>query len=349
MHPRPRSRALVALKLAALSALFTGVATIGHAPPAEAGVVEKIVAVVGDDAILFSELRQRAAPLIRVLASKVPAGPQRTAAESQVYKDVLSRMVEETLEAQAADRQKVTVTPDEIDRAIENVAGQQKLTVDQLLDAAEQRSGLSEVEYRAEIRRQVLEGKLLSARVRGRIRVTEEDLKNAFTRALREERERREYRPTIILLKLLPGSSAEAIAEREKLAAQIHDELKKGVPFADLAAKYSDEPKTKDKGGDMGVHAPIKTQAAQTGKRPALAEDIENKLIPLEPGEFTAPFKLGDAILIMGIKARQPSKYTTYDAAKEEMVQRLQNEILAREKETWMEDMKKRTYIDVRL
>jgi peptidyl-prolyl cis-trans isomerase SurA len=51
----------------------------------------------------------------------------------------------------------------------------------------------------------------------------------------------------------------------------------------------------------------------------------------------------------MGVKARQPSKYTTYEAAKEEMVQRLQNEILAREKETWMEDMKKRTYIEVRL
>jgi peptidyl-prolyl cis-trans isomerase SurA len=126
MHARPRSRALAALKLAALIAVFSGAATLAHAPAAEAGVVEKIVAVVGDDAILLSELRQRAAPLIRVLASKAPAGPQRTAAESQVYKDVLSRMVEETLEAQAADRQKVTVTPDEIDRAIENVAGQQK-------------------------------------------------------------------------------------------------------------------------------------------------------------------------------------------------------------------------------
>lgn len=346
---RDGSRLGAVLRIAACAVALGAVATTVSPRTAEAGVVEKIVAVVGDDAILLSELRARATPLVRVLATKAAAGPQRTAAESQVYKDVLGRMVEETLEAQTAERQKVTVSPEEIDRALENVAAQQKLTVDELLLAAEQRSGLSEMEYRAEIRRQVLEGKLLSQRVRGRIRITEEDLKNAYTRAIREERERREYRPLIILFKVIPGSTAEAVSDRMKLANSVHAQLKAGASFADMAQQHSDEPKTRERGGDMGVHAPVKTQAAQMGKRPALAEDIESKLIPLEPGEFTAPFKLGDAILIMGIKSRQPSRYTTFEAAKEEMVQRLQNDILAREKETWMGDMKKRTHIEIRL
>jgi len=335
---------------------------IGFASPSssEAAVVEKVVAVVGDDAILLSELRTRAAPLLRVLASKAPAGPQRTAAESQVLKDVLTRMVEEMLEAQAAERSKVTILPDEIDRALENVASQQKLTVDQLLTIAEERSGLSEVEYRAEIRRQVLEGKLLSQRVRGRIRITEEDLKNAFQRAIREERDRREYRPRIIVLKILPGSSPQAIADREKLAKQIHDALKAcvasgpaackpGPTFEELAILHSDEPKTKPIGGDMGIHVPFKTQAAQLGKRPALSEEIEAKIMPLEADGFIEPFRLGDAILIMGLKSRQPSKYTTFAAAKDEMVARVQNEILAREKDAWMDELKKRTHIEIRL
>ncbi|NUP09215.1 MAG: peptidylprolyl isomerase [Polyangiaceae bacterium] len=345
MEPKAPSRTRAPRRIASLAklvlcgAVLAGAATMLEPSSADAAVVEKIAAVIGDDSILLSELRTRAAPLIRVLASKAPAGPQRTAAESQVYKDVLSRMVEETLEAQAAERMKVTVSPEEIDRALENVAGQQKLTVDELLLAAEQRSGLSEVEYRAEIRRQVLEGKLLSQRVRGRIRITEEDLKNAYTRAVREERERREYRPEIILLKILPGSSPAAIATREQEAQNIYNQLKAGASFEDMAKQYSDEPKTKDKGGDMGIHAPIKTQAAQMGKRPALAEEVEARLMPLEPGEITAPFRLGDAILIMGVKSRQPSRFTTYEAAKEEMVQRLQNEILARENESWLADL----------
>lgn len=337
-------RALVA------AAVVTGVAAAVEPELAHAAVVEKIVAVVGDDAILLSELRGRAAPLIRVLATQAPAGPQRTAAESQVYKDVLGRMIEELLQAQAAERQKVTVTPEEVDRALENVAAQQRLTVEQLLVAAEQRSGLSEIEYRAEIRRQVLEGKLLSARVRGRIRITEEDLKNSFTRALREERERREYRPSLILFAIPQGATAAQTAQREKDARAVYDMLaSKQITFEDAAKTYSDEPSTKAKGGDMGIHAPVKTQAAQLRKRPALAEDVEAKVMPLEPGEITEPFRIGDAILIIGLKSRQPSKYTTFEAAREEMVQRVQNDILAREKDAWIDEMKKRTHIETRL
>lgn len=331
-------------------ALAVGAACFGSPPrSADAAVVEKIVAVVGDEAILQSELRGRAAPLIRVLASRAPAGPQRTAAESQVYRDVLNRMIEETLESQAAERQKIVVTPDEVDKAVENVAAQQGMTVDQLLTAADQRSGLTEVEYRAEIRRQVLEGKLLSQRVRGRIRITEEDIKNTFHRTLREERERREYRPQIILIQVPEKATPAVVAEKEALSRSIYEKLKAGTPFADLATQYSDEPKTKDKGGDMGIYAPIKTQAAQLGKRPALSEEVEAKVIPLEPNEFTQPFRLADAIIIMGLKSRQPSKYTTVEAAKEEMVQRIQNEILAREKEAWITELKKRTHIESRL
>lgn len=341
-----------AIRVAFATAGALGVVTVSGAltpPHAEAAVVEKIVAVVGDDAILLSELRTRAAPLIRVLASKAPAGPQRTAAESQVYKDVLGRMIEELLEQQSADRQNIAITPDEVDRTIENVAAQQRLTVDQLLDLAEQRSGLSEIDYRAEIRRQILEGKLLSARVRGRIRITEEDLRNAFNRTLREERERREYRPQIIVLLIPPNAPPEVVAQKEQLAQQIYTELKNKTPFADLAKKYSEEPKTAANGGDMGVHAPVKTAAAQTGKRPALSEEVEARVMPLEAGEFAEPFRIGDALLVMGLKSRQPSRYSTFEEAKEEMVQRVQNEILAREKETWITELKKRTHIEIRL
>lgn len=345
---RRRTRAL-ARTLGA--ALLLSVAGAASSPPREAhaAVVEKIVAVVGDDAILLSELRARAAPLVRVLATKAPPGPQRTAAETQIYRDVLGHMIEETLESQAAERQKVTITPDEVDKAVENVAAQQRMTVDQLLTLAEQRSGLTELDYRAEIRRQVLEGKLLSQRVRGRIRITEEDLKNAYNRTLREERERREYRPEIILITIPQNAKPEVVAERQKLIDDIHKSLKGGATFEAMAQQYSEESKSAPKGGDMGIYAPVKTQAAQLGKRPALSEEVEAKVLPLEPGEFTAPFRLGDALLIMGLKSRQPSKYTSFEAAKEEMVQRVQNEILAREKDTWMEDLKKRTHIEIRL
>ena len=45
----------------------------------------------------------------------------------------------------------------------------------------------------------------------------------------------------------------------------------------------------------------------------------------------------------------QPSRYTTYEEAKGEMLQRLQGEILEKAKRKWLEELKGRTHLDVRL
>src|SRR5262249_11232701 len=89
--------------------------------PARAVVVERIVAVVGDHAILLSELRGRAKPaLIQIQQSATP-GAQQAAAESQMFKELLEKMVQEELEAQAADRAHLTVSSDEVDRSIKTI------------------------------------------------------------------------------------------------------------------------------------------------------------------------------------------------------------------------------------
>ncbi len=337
--------------------IFAAAALASVAAPrdARAVTVEKIVAIVGDDAILQSDLRNRGTPFLRQIQRQFPAGPQRAAAESQMFKELVDDMVEETLEAQAAERAKVTIAPEELDKAFEQLAAGQKMpngdrmTVDQLFAMTEEKTGLRETEYRSEIRRQILEGKLLSQRVRGRIRITDEDLKNAFKRTVREERDKRQYRPAWIALRLLPGSTPEAIAQREALAKQIYDQAEGGADFAALATQYSDDTKTKDKGGDLGIHAPVKSPAAQTGRRQALAPELEEKIMPLEPDDITEPFRSGDAIVIVKLLSREPSRYTTFEAAREEMVQRTQNEILAREKATYLEELRKRTYVKVSL
>lgn len=336
------------VRAAAVGAALAALAMVSPRE-AHAVTVEKIVAIIGDDAILQSDLRSRGAPFLRQIMKQFPAGPQRAAAESQMFKELVDDMVEETLEAQAAERLKITVAPDELDKAFEQLAAGQRMTVDQLFAATEERTGLRETEYRAEIRRQILEGKLLSQRVRGRIRITDEDLKNTFKRTVREERERRQYRPAWIALRILPGATPEAIAEREKLARAIYDRAENGEDFAALAAQYSDDTKTKDKGGDLGIHAPSKSPAAQTGRRPALSPELEERIMALEPEDVTEPFRAGDAIVVVKLLSREPSRYTTFEAAREEMMQRTQNEILAREKGAYLEELKKRTFVKVSL
>lgn len=338
----PTRRPFVAAGLA-LALLF------GHVRPAEAVVVERIVAIVGDRAILLSELRDRARPYLVAVQQKMPTGAQQAAAESQIFKELIEKMIDEELEAQAASKARVTVTSEEINNAIENIAASQGMTSEQLYKNALGASGMTRQEYREELRRQILEGKMVQLRVRGKVRISEEDVRTQFEKTVREERRRREYRPAWIVLRIMPGSSPEAIAERKALAADLAARARRGEDFAELARKFSDDPETREKGGDLGIRAPQGSPNAITGKRPVMAPDLEAALLPIEPGHVAGPIQAGDAIAVIKLMDRQASRYTTLETARGEMLQRLQADILEKAKRRWLEELKKRTHIDVRL
>lgn len=338
----PTRRPLVAAGLALALVL-------GHVRPAEAVVVERIVAIVGDRAILLSELRERARPYLVAVQQKMPSGAQQAAAESQIFKELIEKMIDEELEAQAASKARVSVSTEEIDNAVQNIAASQGMTPTELYRNAKAASGMTRQEYREELRRQILEGKMVQLRVRGKVRISEEDVRTQFERTVREEKRRREYKPAWIVLRIMPGSSPEAIAERKALAAELVERARRGEDFAELARKYSDDPETRDKGGDLGIRAPQGSPNAITGKRPVMAPELEAALLPLDPGQVTGPMQVGDALAVLKLVDRQASRYSTLEEARGEMLQRLQAEILEKAKRRWLEDLKKRTHVDVRL
>ncbi|MGK4007131.1 peptidylprolyl isomerase [Sorangium sp. So ce1036] len=318
-------------------------------PLAHAVVSERIVAVVGDHAILLSDLRQRARPFLLQIQAKVPPGAQQAAAESQLFRELIQKMVDEELESQAAERANVRVTSEEIQNAFRNIAAAEQTTVEELFRLARTTSGLTEQEYRDEIRRQILEGKMLQLRVRGRVRITEQDVQTAFDRLVREERRRRDYHPAWIVLRILPGASAEAIEERRALAAALAERAKQGEDFAELARQFSDDTATRDAGGDLGIRAPQGSQAALTGQREVMAPELEAALLAIEPGGVTGPTRVGDAFVVMKLLSRQPSRFTTLEAARPEILQRLQAEILQKAKVKWLNDLKRGTHVEIRL
>lgn len=329
--------------------LAVAAASLSGAPrPARAAIVERVVAVIGDRPVLLSELRKRAKPFLLQIASRLPPGPQQAAAETQVLKELIEKMIDDELEGQAADKGKVSVTADEIDAALRNIATAQNMTIPELVKSAS-RSGLTEQDYRDELRRQILEGKMLQLRVKGRVRITDEDVKAMYERTLREERKRREYRPSWIVLRIPPGSSREAAAERVALAQELVRRARKGEDFHALGKQYSDDTATRDLGGDLGVRAPQGTPAAKEGKRPTLAPDLETAVMALEPGQVTEPLRVADAIVVLQLNERQASRYHSFEEAKTEMLNRLQTEILEKAKRKWLDELKGRSHLDVRL
>ncbi len=138
-------------------------------PTKPVGILERIVAIVGSDAILLSELRARAKPLLSKLVTSGAGGAQGGVDPQKVFRDMLDRLIDERLIALEADKSALTVTPAEVDAAAQSMATSRNVTVPELFKAANA-AGFTDDEYRAELRRQLLFGKVIQLRVRPQIK-----------------------------------------------------------------------------------------------------------------------------------------------------------------------------------
>lgn len=303
---------------------------------AEAAVVERVIAVVGDRAILLSDLRNRARPLLTQLYRAQPKGPQRAAAISQMYKELLERMVDEELERRAANRARITISAREIDEAMERIARQNGIAVEKLISEALD-SGLTRIEYRQEIRRQLLEAKLLNLRVSGRIRITDDDLRVAYRDYVLQERSRLKFRMAWIRV-FAPLNADKNVSKKQRALAQsVAKRARAGEDFAALARKYSSDP-SKEQGGLLPEMRPRGLPAA-----------LRRTLVNMEVGDVSTPIRSGNDWVIMRLVQREQSELPTYQEARVQLRQRVYMDKMQKGRDLWLKQLRKQTHVDVRL
>jgi peptidyl-prolyl cis-trans isomerase SurA len=178
---------------------LTAAVCLGAPSTALASITERVVAVVGEQSILWSEVLRRAAPARLQIRSALlqrygSIDPNLlTVQEQELYKEVLDRIIDDRLEEKQAERARLTVTSEEIDKGLETIAARaetqlgRRVSVEDVLAQVAQ-SGSSEQDFREEIRRQIIEGKLIELRVRPRVRITEQDIHAAYARWVDEWR-----------------------------------------------------------------------------------------------------------------------------------------------------------------
>ncbi|HEX7670788.1 MAG TPA: SurA N-terminal domain-containing protein, partial [Polyangiaceae bacterium] len=238
-------RAAVAVAISVLSLATSGGAT----------VVERVVAVVGEQAVLLSELKDRARPFVLRVEQQSPDGAQRAAATSQLYGQLVQRLIEEELEQKAANRANVTVTPREIDDALGRIATQNNVTVQRVIEEAV-KSGLTEPAYRQELRRQLLEAKLLNLRIQGRLRVTEDDVRTAYQKLVADERKQLGFQVAWIRMSAPRALPADSLKARRAAADRVAARARAGEDFGALAKVHSEDPRTRANGGVLGKRKP---------------------------------------------------------------------------------------------
>ena len=222
----------------------------GSPPPLdEVGlpVVDRIVAVVNNSVITYSELTDRTTLIANQLTRQGVTLPERHI----LMRQVLEKMVMDAVQMQYAKDAGIKVDDTQLDQAIVRIAEENKMPLAGFRTAVE-KEGVSWGKFREEIREEIILAHLREREVENRILVSDSEIDAQIA----EENERGgsaqdEFQLAHILISVPENASPERVAQRQKKIQEALDQLNKGMEFAEVAATFSEAPDAL-KGGDLG-------------------------------------------------------------------------------------------------
>ncbi len=281
------------------SLLVVAGCTLAHAQdavPAEPAApevlqIEGIVAVVNDDPISFTDVRQRARLLLLSLGGQQPTQEQ----VQQITAQALEQLIDEKLQLQEASEYDVEVSDNDIASSIDRLAQQSGLTRDSLVASLLQ-SGVNPTSLEDQTRADIAWRRIMSGLYGSRIRISDNQIKEQLKRLQADAKKEQYLTSEIFLYAPTPEDKAQALTA----ANSILEQLRSGAPFEVAAQRFSSAP-TAATGGDMGW---IVLDDFEDQRRAVLQTMAE-------PG-LTAPITVEDGIYLINMRAkRDPSQATT--------------------------------------
>jgi len=221
-------------------------AALGTPALAEPVTLDRVVAIVNKTAITELELEQRVASIKRNLERQHVAAPANDVLRHQV----LERMVLDRVLVDYGGDVGMRVDDATVDRTMERIAQQNKLTVPQFKVALE-KEGTPFNEFREEIRQDMLTQRLREREVDNKVFVTDSEVDQYLAQNKSDGQSGREFHLAHILLALPEGAAPDVIAGKARRAEAAARALAAGQPFAEVAASFS-EAQDALSGGDIG-------------------------------------------------------------------------------------------------
>jgi peptidyl-prolyl cis-trans isomerase SurA len=307
------TKALIAA--AGLAACFL----IAPAAQAETQPVDQVVAIVDDDIIMASELRERIAGLTETLKSRGMDIPP----EEDMIRETLDRLILESIQLQKGQRVGVRISDAQLNTAVQNIAAQNRLTQEQFIAALE-RQGQSYAEMREQIRREMIIQRVQAGNVNQRIQITPKEVDNFLATEDGKKLTQPEYHLLHALLPLPPGTSAEDEAAARAYVEQLLKRIRSGESFEEVVRSSDD--KYRFTGGDIGWRKAEDLPSLFTSVAPGMAKGATSDPIRSDSGFHLIYMQdiRGDALIVAQTKAShiliKPSEILTDEQTREKLV-----------------------------
>ena len=255
-----------------------------------------VVARVNTTEISKTQLLRRA----EALKSQIPPSE----AGEGFYQRVLGDLVNGELLYQSVETKGLAPADAEVDLELDSQ--RQRFGGAAAFDSALQQRGLSIDEVKLDLKKELGIQRLVERDFAPQVTVTEEAKKTFYDENQESMQQPAQFKAAHILISVDESATPEQKAELKKKAGSIRNMLEMGQDFAELAAKNSGDPGSKDNGGELGWMSEGQT-----------VPPFEAAMKSLEPGELSELVETRFGYHIIKLQERRGSGAVPYEEVEE--------------------------------
>jgi len=316
--------------------LGTGIFFLCYGPVSPGGaVVDRIVAVVNQEVITFSEIEKWGLAFQEEIQTEDRL--ERRERIRETFRKILDRVIEEKLIEQEARKSGVKVTGKEIEGAVEDVKQRNKINQEQL-ERALAAEGFTLETFKKDLEKRILRGKFVRSAVSVEQKAGEKELTEFFQKNVNRYRVNESYRPAHILFLIPQEATAEQVRGIRKKSQGVLEKIREGADFAKMAMEYSEDTSSRKDGGDLGYF-----------KKGELLPTLEREAMKLKVGEVSDLIRTEVGFHILKLLDRKGGEPPPF----EEIKQKVQEDYYEKEYEKayqqFLSKLKEKSVIEIKL
>ncbi len=250
-------------------------------------MLDRIAAIVNDGLVLKSELDAQMDAVTKRLQEQKVELPSQSVLKQQV----LDRLIVQEIQTQHAKRVGLTVSDEQLNSALQEIASRNKIPFDQLPTALSAQ-GVDYKQYREGMRKELTLNTLRQRDVISHINVSPRELEQFLARQ-QSSAANDEFNVSHILLSLPEAATPQQLEEITHKAQDLAARASKGEDFGQLAIANSNSQTALD-GGQLGWR-----------KGTQLPQFILDLVAPMKPGQVSAPVRTPSGFHIVKLNERR--------------------------------------------
>ena len=296
-------------------------------------VLDGIAAVVNDDIITISEVREAMALGVEELQGRY-RGEALEAQVQNLYRETLQPLIDVRLQLEHAKKLNLKASDDDVTYHVSRLKEENQINDEQLSELLESR-GMTLEMYRKQIYESLLVSKVVNAEVRSRLVILEDELQAVYKQRESQYGVAGELTVSHILFLVAEGAAAEVEASAKSRAAEVLQQLRGGADFAAMAQTHSEGPSA-ERDGLLGTF--------RTGE---LLPGFEEAVADLEPGGISELVRTRVGWHIIRLESYKAGGFRPLEEVREELRSELLRTKTEQKYTEWLESLRQQAYIKI--